>query len=115
MTKLTKDEVLKIYDRVFHYHFQQPHQINNILTVESEIQDAYQAKNIQINALKSALLEAKESVDFYLAANDPSEFGCACDPSVGHLCGPCYADKQQYPLRKAIAIINEVLNATAKT
>lgn len=45
MTKLTKEEVLKIYDRVFHYHFQQPHQINNILTVASEIQDAYQAKN----------------------------------------------------------------------
>ena len=28
-------------------------------------------------------------------ANDPTEFGCACDLSVGYLCGPCHADKQQ--------------------
>ena len=43
------------------------------------------------------------------AANDPTEFGCACDLSVGYLCGPCHADKQQQPLKCALAKINEVL------
>ena len=42
-------------------------------------------------------------------ANDPTEFGCACDLSVGYLCGPCHADKQQEPLKIALAKINEVL------
>ena len=42
-------------------------------------------------------------------ANDPTEFGCACDLSVGYLCGPCHADKQQQPLKSALAKINEVL------
>lgn len=42
-------------------------------------------------------------------ANDPTEFGCACDLSVGYLCGPCHADMQQEPLKIALAKINEVL------
>ena len=45
----------------------------------------------------------REALDTYLAANDPSEFGCACDLSVGHLCGPCFAEKQQCPLREALS------------
>ena len=51
-------------------------------------------------------LEAKrlrESVDQYLIENDPSNFGCACDLSVGHLCGPCFAHKQQTVLRQALS------------
>lgn len=48
-------------------------------------------------------VQLREAVDQYLAENDPSEFGCACDPSVGHLCGPCFAHKQQTVLRKSIA------------
>ena len=44
-------------------------------------------------------------------ANDPTEFGCACDLSVGYLCGPCHADKQQQQLlESALAKINEVLH-----
>jgi len=70
---------------------------------------AHAKKCEQITTLKSALRVAKEAIDFYLVANDPSEFGCARDPSVGHLCGTCRADKQQYPLRKAIATINAAL------
>ena len=48
--------------------------------------------------------QLREAIEQYLAENDPSEFGCACDPSVGHLCGPCFAHKQQTVLRKALAL-----------
>lgn len=37
----------------------------------------------------------RDGIEAYLAANDPSEFGCTCDLSVGYICGPCFADKQQ--------------------
>ena len=48
--------------------------------------------------------QLRDAIEQYLAENDPSEFGCACDLSVGHLCGPCFAHKQQTVLRKALAI-----------
>lgn len=57
----------------------------------------------QLAACQAEKLRLRDAVEFYLAANDPSEFGCACDPSVGHLCGPCHAHKQQTPLRQALA------------
>ena len=52
---------------------------------------------------------AIDGLDGFLVANDPTEFGCACDLSVGYLCGPCHADMQQEPLKIALAKINEVL------
>ncbi len=68
--------------------------------------DLLEKENVQ---LKSALKVAREGIDEFLVANDPTEFGCACDLSVGYLCGPCHADMQQQPLKSAIAKINEVL------
>ena len=59
--------------------------------------------------LEKALKVAREGIDEFLVANDPTEFGCACDLSVGYLCGPCHADMQQQPLKIALAKINEVL------
>ena len=59
--------------------------------------------------LEAALKAARDGIDEFLVANDPTEFGCACDLSVGYLCGPCHADKQQQPLKRALAKINEVL------
>ena len=59
--------------------------------------------------LEAALKVARDGIDKFLVANDPTEFGCACDLSVGYLCGPCHADKQQEPLKIALAKINEVL------
>ena len=59
--------------------------------------------------LEAALKEARDGIDEFLVANDPTEFGCACDLSVDYLCGPCHADKQQQPLKSALAKINEVL------
>lgn len=60
--------------------------------------------------LEAALKVARDGIDKFLVANDPTEFGCACDLSVGYLCGPCHADKQQQPLKIALAKINEVLH-----
>ena len=65
--------------------------------------------NVEIATLKSALKVARDGIDKFLVANDPTEFGCACDLSVGYLCGPCRADMQQEPLKIALAKINEVL------
>ena len=59
--------------------------------------------------LEAALKAARDGIDKFLVANDPTEFGCACDLSVGYLCGPCHADMQQEPLKIALAKINEVL------
>ena len=59
--------------------------------------------------LEAALKVARDGIDEFLVANDPTEFGCACDLSVGYLCGPCHADMQQEPLKIALAKINEVL------
>lgn len=59
--------------------------------------------------LEAALRVARDVIDKFLVANNPTEFGCACDLSVGYLCGPCHADMQQQPLKSAIAKINEVL------
>ena len=59
--------------------------------------------------LEAALKVARDGIDEFLVANDPTEFGCACDLSVGYLCGPCHADKQQQPLKSALAKINEAL------
>ena len=59
--------------------------------------------------LEAALKMARDGIDEFLVANDPTEFGCACDLSVGYLCGPCHADTQQEPLKIALAKINEVL------
>ena len=63
----------------------------------------------KVAELKAALKVARDSIDEFLVANDPTEFGCACDLSVGYLCGPCHADMQQQPLKIALAKINEVL------
>ena len=60
--------------------------------------------------LEAALKVARDGINEFLVANDPTEFGCACDLSVGYLCGPCHADKQQQPLKSALAKINEVLH-----
>ena len=56
----------------------------------------------QLAACQADNLRLWKAIEFYLAANDPSEFGCACDPSVGYLCGPCHASKQQTQLRQAL-------------
>lgn len=61
----------------------------------------------EVAKLRSQLAVARQAIDNYLAANDPSEFGCACDPDVGYLCGPCYENKRQYPLRKALGQLGE--------
>lgn len=53
-------------------------------------------QNKQIEILRTAIEE-------YLVANDPTEFGCVCDPSVGHVCGPCKTNERQKPLRIALA------------
>lgn len=63
----------------------------------------------RVAELEAALKVARDGIDKFLVANDPTEFGCACDLSVGYLCGPCHADKQQQPLKNALAKINEVL------
>ena len=63
----------------------------------------------RVAELEAALKVARDGIDEFLVANDPTEFGCACDLSVGYLCGPCHADKQQEPLKIALAKINEVL------
>ena len=63
----------------------------------------------QVKVAKAALKVARDGIDEFLVANDPTEFGCACDLSVGYLCGPCHADMQQEPLKIALAKINEVL------
>lgn len=44
------------------------------------------------------------AIDSFLVANDPTEFGCACDPSVGYLCGPCSTHKRQTVLREAVTL-----------
>ena len=59
--------------------------------------------------LEAALKVARDGIDEFLVANDPTKFDCACDLSVGYLCGPCHADMQQEPLKIALAKINEVL------
>ena len=63
----------------------------------------------RVAELEAALKVARDGIDKFLVANDPTEFGCACDLSVNYLCGPCHADKQQEPLKIALAKINEVL------
>ena len=63
----------------------------------------------KVAELEKALKVARDGIDEFLVANDPTEFGCACDLSVGYLCGPCHVDKQQHPLKCALAKINEVL------
>ena len=64
----------------------------------------------RVAELEAVLKVARDGIDEFLVANDPTEFGCACDLSVGYLCGPCHADKQQEPLKIALAKINEVLH-----
>ena len=63
----------------------------------------------RVAELEAALRVARDVIDKFLVANNPTEFGCACDLSVGYLCGPCHADMQQEPLKIALAKINEVL------
>jgi len=80
------------------------------LMLQSEA-NALLIEQARINeTMKSALKVARDGIDEFLVANDPTEFGCACDLSVGYLCGPCHADKQQQPLKSALAKINEVLH-----
>ena len=75
------------------FNFEQYQDAARLLCEESAKVEALEAHN-------AALVAA---INDYLVANDPSEFGCACDPSVGHLCGPCFAYKKQTPLREALA------------
>lgn len=64
----------------------------------------------RIAELEAALKVARDGIDKFLVANDPTEFGCACDMSVDYLCGPCRADKQQEPLKIALAKINAIVS-----
>ena len=86
--------------------------LNEARDFESDV-DTVTQHNVELQletiALKSALKVARDGIDEFLVANDPTEFGCACDLSVGYLCGPCHADKQRQPLNSALAKINEVL------
>ena len=50
----------------------------------------------RIEKLTAQVGVLRDGIEAYLAANDPSEFGCTCDLSVGYICGPCFADKQLY-------------------
>ena len=63
----------------------------------------------QRDELMAALKVERDGIDKFLVANDPTEFDCACDLSVGYLCGPCHADKQQQEMADEVAKINEVL------
>ena len=63
----------------------------------------------KVAQLEAALKVARDGIDKFLVAKNQTEFDCACDLSVGYLCGPCHADKQQEPLKIALAKINEVL------
>ena len=75
------------------------------------IRTAQKPKPDRTAELEAALKVAREGIDKFLVANNPTEFGCACDLSVGYLCGPCHADKQQQQLlESALAKINEVLH-----
>jgi hypothetical protein len=69
------------------------------------IQHQEDAKELrqQLAASQAREQQYRDAIESYLAANDPSEFVCVCDFSVGHLCGPCFAHKQQTPLRKSLA------------
>ena len=64
--------------------------------------ESYKLSQQQLTSAQADNQRLRDALDTYLAANDPSEFGCACDLSVGHLCGPCFSEKQQRPLREAI-------------
>ena len=65
----------------------------------------------KVAELEAALKVAREGIYKFLVANNSTEFDCACDLSVGYLCGPCHADKQQQQLlESALAKINEVLH-----
>ena len=66
-------------------------------------------KDEVIAELEAVLKVAREGIYKFLVANNSTEFDCACDLSVGYLCGPCRADMQQEPLKIALAKINEVL------
>ncbi len=46
-------------------------------------------------------------VDQFLVENDTTEFGCACHPGEGYVCGTCRTFDRQLPLRQAIAIPND--------
>lgn len=64
----------------------------------------------RVAELEAALKVARDGINKFLVAKNSTEFDCACDLSVGYLCGPCHADKQQQQLlESALAKINEVL------
>lgn len=65
----------------------------------------------KVAELEKVLKVAREGIDKFLVAKNSTEFDCACDLSVGYLCGPCHADKQQQQLLESVlAKINEVLH-----
>ena len=61
----------------------------------------------RVAELEAALKVARDGIDKFLVANDPTEFGCACDLSVGYLCGPCHADKLRAELAEKDEVIAE--------
>ena len=55
-------------------------------------------------AMAAQVEKMQNAIDSFLAANDPTEFGCACSPSIGYSCGPCSTHKRQTVLREALAL-----------
>ena len=79
-------------------------------SVKMTMQFEIETSRARAAELEAALKAARDGIDEFLVAKNSTEFGCACDLSVGYLCGPCHADMQQEPLKIAIAKINEVLH-----
>lgn len=93
----------------------QQHLMSRIDAKNYELKQLYQERGVisghlikklheQLSASCAHNVRLIDAIQDYLSANDPSEFGCACDLDVGYLCGPCHEAKQQYPLQKALAI-----------
>ena len=107
-----KDRIAMLQSEIAKLQAERDAALNEARDFESDI-DTVTQHNVELQletiALKSVLKVARDGIDEFLVANDPTEFGCACDLSVGYLCGPCHADMQQEPLKIALAKINEVL------
>ena len=48
--------------------------------------------------------QMRGKIDEFLVKNDTSEFGCACNPGEGYVCGTCRAHARQAALREALAL-----------
>lgn len=56
-----------------------------------------------------AMIECIRVMEVYLVANNPTDFGCACELDYGFVCGPCRALEAQSPLYLARAKLDEVM------